>query len=192
MLYRNLAWAALVMAASFTGGCGTTVGNGAVSMSYASYSSRYSASSVSSRASRPLDVYTALTQISLCYSTVRFKSASGTSSGDIALSLGSVTLNPSGTQLATVAVPNGTYTRVEFDLDSHCTSGMSVALQTALGVSIGTASTVTIGFNGNFTVDGSTSPQPLSMNIQPLVSALEGVSAGSDIVGITQTVNGSF
>ncbi len=164
-------------------GCGTTVGNGGpqqVTMSYAPYSS----------GREVIDLQLGLTQIAFCMKQVRFTTSTGASSGNIALSAGAVTLSPSGTALGTVGVANGVYTRVEFDLDNSCASAMSVSLKTALGLSIGAAEAITLKFSGSFEVSGAA--RSLSLNVQPIVTSLGGVTTALDIKPLAEGVSGSF
>lgn len=89
--------------------------------------------------------------------------------------IGEVVIDPQGTDLGDIQVPEGTYSRIEFDLDNDCVSGKSIQV-TNLNGSFSTDEEVTIKFDGNFIVkDGIQIVLPLA----EIVNALDGFNPTS-------------
>ena len=175
----------LVMALLFSVGCassqGTSSGNPVVAMKFAAYNS-----AASSKASEAVDAL-AVSSVKMCFKRLRFKQASGDSNVDLAL--GEVTLSPSGTQLASVAVPAGTYTRIELDLEDGCGSGESLSVTNGNG-SFATDDGMTIKFDGSFTYTGDS--RSLELAVQAVVSALGAVTNSSQLRSAAEGASGSF
>ena len=128
-----------------------------------------------------------VTNLKMCFKRLRFKPVSGLVD-NIDLLLDEVTVVSSGTMITAVNVPPGTYSRVEFDLDTHCASGKSVQVTT--GTSTYTSiDTMTIRFDGNLVLTGS---QNLDLNIQLIVNALKNVASNADIKVKAESVSGAY
>lgn len=137
-----------------------------------------------------------ISSLKLCFKRLRFKTASESTNADpsldednIDLSLGEVTITPAGSSLTSVTVPEGTYTRVEFDLESNCGSGQSIEVTNSHGT-FKTSSRTTIKFDGTFTA--ANSAEILTLNIQNLVDAMNNVTADSSVRSAAEGVSGSF
>ncbi len=90
-----------------------------------------------------------------------------------------VVLDPQGTDLGEIQVPVGTYSRIEFDLDSDCLSGKSIQI-TNLNGSFSTDEEVTIRFEGEFIVsEGVQIVLPLA-NIIAALDAFNPISSIQD------------
>ena len=90
--------------------------------------------------------------------------------------------------VTTAAVPAGTYSRVEFDLDPHCASGKSIQVTNTTGT-FTNAQTITIRFDGNLILTAS---QNLDLNIQAIISALNNTTSDADVKVKAESVGGSF
>jgi hypothetical protein len=143
---------------------GTSTGNPLVSLHFASFSSPASAK-----------VGTlSVSQVIMCFKRLRFKQQGqataanpAADSSNIDFSIGEVTISPSGTDLGSVQVPPGTYTRVEFDLESSCLSGASLQVQNSNGT-FSTADRITIKFSGSFVADQT--DKSLSMDVTAIIN----------------------
>ena len=177
-----------ILALLFAVGCasssqGTSSGNPVVAMKFAAYNS---AASSKARELSSVDAL-AVSSVKMCFKRLRFKQASGDSNVDLAL--GEVTLSPSGTELANVSVPAGTYTRIELDLDDECGSGQSLSVTNGNG-SFATDEGMTIKFDGSFTYTGDS--RSLELAVQAVVSALGAVTNSSQLRSAAEGASGSF
>ncbi|WP_374075617.1 hypothetical protein [Bdellovibrio bacteriovorus] len=156
---------------------GTSTGNPLVAVQFKSFTP-FHASSVETQS---------VSNLKMCFKRLRFKPVSGLDD-NIDLALDEVSIVDSGTLVTTVGVPAGTYSRVEFDLDTHCTSGRSVQLSNSNG-SFTSTDTITIRFDGTLVLSAS---QNLDLNIQAIVSALDTATSNADIKIKSESVSGSF
>ena len=168
-----------------TGCGGTTTGNPVVTLKAAPYSSFAGSFLPKWFPSLITPAYASVSSLTLCFKRLRFKAAyDGESNGDSTSSTnfdfdpGEVSLSPSGNTLGQITLPAGTYRRIEFDLDDHCSSSKSVQLTNTSG-SISTRDGMTIKFEGTFVAAGDA--QDLSLQFQNLVTALDSVTQGSSI-----------
>lgn len=84
--------------------------------------------------------------------------------------LGEVVIDPQGTNLGDIQIPAGTYSEIEFDLDSNCASGKTIQITNSFGT-FSTDEEVTIEFEGQFEVkDGVEFVLPLASIISVLDS----------------------
>jgi len=135
--------------------------------------------------------HAALSNVRFCFKRLRFKPNSGTAGSDFELVLGEVEVNPAGTNLITVSVPPGTYQRIEFDLDKECdgvAAKPSVSFTNGSG-SFTTLEHTTIKFDGSYVVSGA---GVLTLNIDPLLDALDLVTNNSQIKTTLETALGDF
>ncbi len=156
-------------------GCGkkgsnTSTGNPLVSVEMASFSA----------SSTKLGAFS-VSSLTLCFKRLRFKPVDEIAS-DIDLTLGQITLAPSGTQIATVQVPPGEYERVEFDLEKDCLNGgePSVVIDNDNdgGTPFQTDDRMTIKFEGAVTI---TSDQTLTLFVDNLITAADGITDANEI-----------
>jgi hypothetical protein len=136
-----------------------------------------------------------ISEVQMCFKRLRFKQEGEETSANPAddpdnvdLKLGLVTLDAAGTGLSTVNVANGTYTRIEFDLEDGCGTGYSLQVNN-LGL-YSTTDGITIRFQGTFNVD--TGSQSLAMSIQSIIDALTPVTSGSALRAAAEGVSGSL
>ncbi len=160
---------------TLTSGCGkkgsnTSTGNPLVSVEMASFSA----------SSTKVGAF-ALSSLTLCFKRLRFKPVDEIAT-DIDLTLGQVTLAPSGTQIATVQVPPGEYERVEFDLEKDCLNGgePSVVIDNDNdgGTPFQTDDRMTIKFEGAVTI---TTDQTLTLFVDNLINAADGINDANNI-----------
>jgi len=135
--------------------------------------------------------YSAVNNVKFCFKRLRFKPDSVTAGSNFDLVLGEVDINPAGTNLLTVSVPKGTYSRIEFDLDKECdgTPGKpSISLSNNNG-NFSTLDHTTIKFDGSYEV---TAAGTLTLNIDPLLDAMELVTADNQIKPDLEAAPGDF
>lgn len=116
--------------------------------------------------------YAAVSNVKLCFKRLRFKPDSSTVGSNLDLTLGELNISPAGTNLITIAVPPGTYQRIEFDLESACdgTPGKPSVTFSNNNGNFSTLDHTTIKFNGSYTVS---SAGTLTLDIDKLFDALE-------------------
>ncbi len=158
---------------------GTTTGNPVVTLKAAPYGAM-----ASSWFSLITPAYAAVSDLTLCFKRLRFKTDfDGESDGDQADSenfnfdLGEVTLSPSGSTLGSVAVPAGTYRRIEFELDSSCASGQSVQYNN--GSLRQTNDRINIKFEGVFEAEGD--GLTLSLEFDQIIATLDPITDETQI-----------
>lgn len=137
--------------------------------------------------------YANVSNLSLCFKRLRFKPVENDSTGaeNIDLELGLVSINPSGTNLISVSVPEGEYRRIEFDLEDGCDGNNSTPSVTFIN-NQGTFSTsdkMTIKFDGVFIVDAD---KNLDLNIDAILDEMETVTLSSTIKSQLESVTGDF
>ncbi len=135
--------------------------------------------------------HAAVSNTKFCFKRLRIKLESSSAVSDIELSLGQVDIDPSGTSLLTVQVPEGTYRRVEFDLEKECdgvAAKPSVTFTNGNGT-FSTQDTMTIRFDGSYTVSAAGT---LTLDIDPLFDALDLVTADNQIKTSLENAPGDF
>lgn len=169
---------------------GTSTGNPLVSLSFDSFNS-----SLAFKTASDVDAM-AVSNLKFCFKRLRFKIENETSNPDpeqdednIDFYLGEVAISDLGTTLKSIALPVGTYKRVEFDLDDDCPSGKSVTV-TNNNVTYSTNDRITIKFEGTFVHTGEDSS--LGLDVQNFVTALKNINSGNDIKDELEGVDGSF
>lgn len=180
-----IAFLSLATAASFPGGCGTTTGNPQVKIQFASYTAASWFELVPS-------AQAAVSSLTMCFKRLRFKTDSNdtsTTSGNVDITPGEITISSTGTDLVTVSVPSETYRRVEFDLNSDCASGKSVQLTNGSGA-FSTSDGMTIKFEGTFEAEDS--EETLVLGLQAIVGQLDTVTASSQIRDKAEAASGGF
>ncbi len=130
----------------------------------------------------------ALSATTLCFKRLRFKMSSEATDSDVTkdsdnvdFTPGEITLSDSGTNIGATTIPEGTYQRLEFDLErdgTGCTSGKSVQLTNSSGT-FSTTDRVTIKFEGTFTATGSN--KVLELGVQNIVDALNAITNSNNI-----------
>lgn len=162
---------------------GTSTGNPMVDLKMNSYNSTLAVEKST------IDALS-LNSLKFCFKRLRFKqTASSATSENHNFYLGEVTISSLGTDLSAVSLPVGTYSRIEFDLDSSCPSGKSIELTNSNG-SFSTDQTITIRFDGTFV--HSNLDETLNLNIQQIVSSLNTVTSNSDVRTKAEAANGDF
>lgn len=134
--------------------------------------------------------HAAVSDLKFCFKRLRFKKLVADPTGDnVDLELGEMSISATGTVLGVINVPEGTYNRVEFDLEPGCddVAVNSVALTNGNGTFV-SGSTIKIKFDGTFIVDGSES---LELGIQNILTAansfdgLGGISLKDALEGVS-------
>ncbi|MBC7741623.1 MAG: hypothetical protein H7061_05475 [Bdellovibrionaceae bacterium] len=160
-----------------SGSNGTSTGNPLVTVQFKSFSA------LSSQSVDQMSV----SNLKMCFKRLRFKPVSGIDN-NTDLFLDEVNVTTTGMLVAMVGVPVGSYSRVEFDLDTHCTSAKSIQVTNASGT-FTSAQTITIRFDGLFTLSAS---QTLNLDIQSIISALNTAISDADVKVKAESVGGSF
>lgn len=135
--------------------------------------------------------HAAVSSVTFCFKRLRFKPDEFTNGSDFELALGEVVINPAGTNLITISVPQGTYQRIEFDLEKECDGTLakpSVSFTNNVG-SFSTLEHTTIKFNGSYVVSAQGT---LTLNIDSLFDALDLVTNDSQIKTALESAPGDF
>ncbi|MBC7741620.1 MAG: hypothetical protein H7061_05460 [Bdellovibrionaceae bacterium] len=142
----------------------------------------------------PQEAQAAVSNLKMCFKRLRFKAAdvdTATPSADASnqdFAIGEVTISNSGALLGLVSIPQGTYQRIEFDLDTNCASGKSIQLVNGNG-SFSSTSTMTIKFRGNFvaSADGA-----LTLGVQTILTALNSYTGAADFKTTVESISGTL
>lgn len=133
----------------------------------------------------------AVSNVKFCFKRLRFKAEVSDSTGkEIEFNIGEVEIDPNGFNLATVSVANGTYNRVEFDLEKDCEGATNPSVTTSNdNGTFTTDDRMTIKFEGSYTVsaDGT-----LNLNVDALFDALETVNNGNQIKNVLESATGDY
>lgn len=134
--------------------------------------------------------YANVSSVKFCFKRLRFKPDSSTNGSNFDLTIGEVDVNPAGTNLLTVSVPEGVYERIEFDLENDCDGGTkpSVQFTNDLG-SFSTTDNMTIKFDGVYTVNADGT---LVLNIDSLFDAMDTVTNDNEIKTKLEAATGDF
>lgn len=113
---------------------------------------------------------------------------------EVEFRLGEVELSSQGAEVASVVVPEGTYTRIEFEFEKDgrgCTGDKSIDVVNTNG-SYATAEKIKIRLDGRFVA--SEASHVLSLNLNNIMDALDEVNANSQIKSKLESlsVKGSF
>lgn len=136
----------------------------------------------------------AVSSLNLCFKRLRFKTAEDpavtdnpTADGDnIDFGLGSVDISSGATSLGTITLPEGNYTRIEFDLESDCASGKSINLVNGNG-SYSSTDRITIKFEGHFTANAD---GVLTLGVQQIIDSLNSYNGGSALKVAAESISG--
>ena len=139
------------------------------------------------------NAYAAVSDLKFCFKRLRFKQdlADGVVDADdnIDLEIGLKSISNAGTLLGTVSVPEGTYKRIEFDLEPTCdgVTANSVSLVNDHG-GFSSQSTITIKFEGSFIVSGDAD---LELGIQAILDAANTYNGtGSNLKDAMEAISG--
>ena len=124
--------------------------------------------------------HAAISNLKMCFKILKFKPDSTTDGANYELKVGQVDINPSGTNLLTVAIPPGTYQQIDFELDKDCDEVIgkpSVSFMNNNGAFF-TDESMTIKFQGSYTVSETGT---LTLNIDQLLDTIETVTANNQI-----------
>jgi len=141
------------------------------------------------------DAYAAVSNITFCFKRLRFKYQNDDEleslglEDNVDLSIGEVSIDSNGVTLGTIEVPQGTYRRIEFDLESDCGLGKSIDLTNDHG-SFSTTDRVTIKFEGTFVADNAS--EKLTLSVQSILDAANSYNGTGDLAGHLESASGSF
>lgn len=130
------------------------------------------------------EAHAAVSDLRLCFKRLRFKKDLSATldptldDDNVDLILGEVSVSSTGTALATVSVPEGTYYRIEFDLEPECAAN-SINLSNDFGV-FTSGERITIKFDGVFIVNGAETLVLGTQNILNAANAYNGVGSLRD------------
>jgi len=129
---------------------------------------------------------TDITNLEICPHRIRFKTSEDDADNDedntdlASLSIGAITLTSAGKVIADVSVKEATYSSVEIDLNTSCTSGKSLIFTNDNGTYSSTEK-ITLRYTGELKINGSFT---LSLDPQKQIDILSGWSDGSEILDI--------
>jgi len=136
--------------------------------------------------------YANVGSVDLCFKRLRFKPVENDDSTaeNYDLALGQVTIDPNGTNIVSVAVPEGTYRRIEFDLEANCNGLVAPSVLFENGVTTySTQDNIKIKFEGILVVDGD---KTVNLNTDVILDALGSVSSDGDIKNTLEAVTGDY
>lgn len=135
----------------------------------------------------------AVTNLKFCFKRLRFKTASEVTSDDssqdednIDFSLGELDISSGATALGTIQLPEGNYSRVEFDLENTCASGKSMQLTNASG-SYSSTERITIKFEGSFSANADGT---LTLGVQQILNQLNSYNGGGSLKTSAESISG--
>ena len=140
------------------------------------------------------DANAAVSSLNMCFKRLRFKTADDPSvtsdpssdNDNIDFNLGSVDISSGATSLGTISLPEGNYTRIEFDLENSCASGKSLSLVNGNG-SFSSTERITIKFEGNFTANAD---GVLTLGVQQILNSLNSYNGGSSLKVTAEGISG--
>lgn len=137
----------------------------------------------------------AVSSLKLCFKRLRFKSANEATSADpladsdnIDFNLGEVNISSGSTALGIITLPEGNYTRLEFDLENSCASGKSIDLVNTNG-SFSSTERITIKFEGNFTANADGT---LTLGVQQILNALNSYNGAGSLRTAAESIGGAL
>ena len=129
-----------------------------------------------------------VSNLTICIRYIRFRGV--TDDETVEVPFGELAVNPAGTPIADIDVPNGSYTSIEIELKKeYCASELSVVVTNDNGT-FSTDEDVKMSFDGGILIEND--EIELDLFIQTIVSALQSVSSGEQIRDSVQSVTGSF
>jgi hypothetical protein len=177
----------LMAVAAVATGCGKKEANPTISLALGNYTAQNSIN-------RLMDwlmpsAYAVRGDGKLCFKRLRFKKDGETTAADPTQDPGNLDFSPGevvigsgvSADLGKVAVPAGTYKRVEFDFEKDCvagSSGNSVSYDAGSGLIV-TQQNVTVKFEGSF--EASESGQKLTLGMAGIIAALNAITSPADI-----------
>jgi hypothetical protein len=166
---------------------GTSTGNPFVALRFSGFTASSKARDADSFSSQ--SVTGNVQEIKMCFKRLRLRAAdAATSAQDLDLQLGEISLQPNGTDISSVVIPDGAYERIEFELDNDCASGKSLTVVNDNG-SFSTNDRITIRFEGLLKL---TSDKSLTLLIQQIVGELSQVTNSSNLKTRAEAASGTF
>lgn len=128
------------------------------------------------------EAYAGVSELRFCFKRLRFKKDISDLPGDdddllddnIDFNLGEQVITSSGGLLGTVNVPEGTYYRVEFDLEPAC-AGVSARVTNDFGT-YSSNEQIKVKFDGVFVVNGN---ETLELGVQNILTEVNGHNGGN-------------
>lgn len=128
------------------------------------------------------EAYAGVSELKFCFKRLRFKKDISDLPGDdddllddnIDFNLGEQIITSSGALLGTVNVPEGTYYRVEFDLEPEC-AGVSARVTNDFGT-FSSNEQIKVKFDGVFVVNGT---ENLELGVQNILSEVNAHNGGN-------------
>jgi hypothetical protein len=171
-----------------TGG-GTTTGNPSINLKFSSFDALLVHQKILNHIGINV-AHASVNSLHFCFKRLRFKASDSDVGEDIDAEIGRLEIDPAGTFLSNIKISEGTYRRIEFDLEKDCEGGSShsVDLVTDQGT-FTTDDSLTIKFEGEIKIskDGN-----LNMDVQTFIDALDTVNDGANIKDTLEALSGSF
>lgn len=188
---RRMISAMMVIAVTMTG-CGSDDGAGGmarVSLGFGGYTTAQKVWNLILPSA-----YASVSDLKMCFKRLRLKTEDVDSidpaldDDNVDFDLGEVTVSSAGSSLGAITVPHGTYRRIEFDLEDHCASGLSLNLTNSNGVYT-TAARITVRFYGTFVVNDDTS---LNLDAQTILNALNTYNGATPLRDVVEASGGTY
>ncbi len=135
--------------------------------------------------------YANVGSVDLCFKRLRFKPVENDDSTaeNYDLDIGLVTIDPNGTNIMSVSVPEGTYRRIEFDLEGNCNGLGAPSVSFLNGATYSTQDNIKIKFEGILVVD---SDKTVTLNTDIILDALDNVTSDNQIKNTLEAVTGDY
>lgn len=189
---KTLILVLLLLLVSCAGGGGTTTGNPVKTVNVRmqdqqpfAWMKRISDSLIPS-------AYANVGSVSLCFKRLRFKPVENDDSTaeNYDLTLGLLTIDPNGTDVVSISVPEGTYRRIEFDLEGNCNGLGDPSVSFVNGMATySTQDNIKIKFEGVLVVD---SDETVNLDTDKILDALDTVSANNQIKNTLEAITGDY
>ena len=138
----------------------------------------------------------AVSNVFLCFKRIRFKYDDASEVGgsdNIDIELGRVSLDPTGTSIGSYTIPEGSYERIEIDLEKECdgvASRPSVEFTNGNSpFSYSSQDRITIKFDGQFVAAGG---QTIDLDVDGILDVMDAITPADDIKDLLEDVTGDF
>jgi hypothetical protein len=189
---KSILLISLLFITSCAGGGGTTTGNPVKTVNVRMQDQQPFAWMKKIYESLVPSAYANASNVSLCFKRLRFKPVENddSSAENYDLALGLVTIDPNGTNIVSVSVPEGTYRRIEFDLEANCNGSIVPSVSfTNLNGQFTSQDNIKIKFQGELVVDAD---KTVNLDIDAIIDTMDSINPGDDIKNKLEDALGDF
>ncbi len=189
---KSILLISLLFITSCAGGGGTTTGNPVKTVNVRMQDQQPFAWMKKISESLIPSAYANASNVSLCFKRLRFKPVENddSSAENYDITLGRVTIDPNGTDLGSVSVPEGMYRRIEFDLEANCNGSIAPSVSfTNLNGTFSSQDNIKIKFEGNLVVDAD---KTVNLDIDAILDAMDSINPGDDIKNDLENALGDY